>query len=261
MGRNSPREINPYEKLIESYTKSRGHSKNDFIEHVLNFVNSSFIYHDTRTMIKSIETYLVSCGEKIDTTSIKGRRIFYRRLARFAHSDDPETSKGYEDNWSTGTWDIDRKKIEACFNLTTIERPPPAPSRMRWRYSIARTLTYIRVLPPHPSHEALLKISDSNPVKNCWHLIRQHPHHLENQKINQHCMDEIYYKYCNNIDVAVKHESLGKIKSLIEARDLRIEGWHETWSLFKAITFGFLKIPSNTKHIWSNESEQLWDDN
>jgi len=256
------------EEAVTSYLSEYGIGNRDvFADRVRTFFDESQRHYD-RVALRNA----VAKSWKLNMNKRSGRDKLCRRVA---------TERGLDRKvrlqWESGEVDARLDEIKLCLykipdagcKLPSFNDPIP-PVRM----GIARTLTYVRVLPPKvllhlPEHvdmrakslDVLRHLPEAGAIPEdeivkCWKLLKDHEHFKSHKgELNQHALDEVRDRFRKSQfwnSLWIEPERVGDLKSEIET-EAYPRLWLWPWIVFKYSTLANIQStnrPARNPHRW-----------
>jgi hypothetical protein len=244
-GRASPN----VQEAISEYLYEYGiHNRDEFADRVRKTFDESLRHYDRVAFRNAI----AECWS-LNMDDPNSRDELYRRVARERGLDRKTGVK-----WKTGQVDPPPDELKLLLyeiahrglRLPTLD-DPTAPLRM----GVARTLTYVRVLPAQQLRDlrdsaeihaqglnVLRRLPDANSVPadrmvECWKMLKRHAHYRNHKgELNQHALDQVRDDFGDCLWIGP--EGVGDLKFKIDTATFETESrlWLWPWAIFKYST-------------------------
>lgn len=169
----------------------------------------------------------------------------------------------YGGPWRTGREDIpldDLRSFAADLHLARADFSCPLSDDLlpATKLAIARTITFIRLLPPRNGrtrHELPDAEHLPQTISLCWGILRKHPHYRKKKTLNQHALDSIEHEAKESM--WLRPHDIGELKRRLEMGepDPALIFWFWPFVIFKHATR--CRIESRAHRI-NNPCSVLW---
>lgn len=229
----------------------------EYFRRLIRFYRDCLKHHERLAILNAIAEDLTKQGQPTSLQTLEGKNYCLRRCGKLI-----KRENSYARRWERGEDDpaIEMLKLYRFADKENPESRSYGPSEAELIcFAVARSLTYIRVMPP-PNRS--LARNEPKALEDCWALIEAHPYFTKKEKnhkkralvknINQHCLDMVIYNFGDQEDIVMKPERIPAFIRAIEASDKRLKVWDRPSDIFLETT----KIMHPVPGLW--ESIELW---